>query len=383
MKLLHRVLHPGLQVATDHAVGRRRADKLGERCSRAIDEHVARLIELVGGELLGERRTPRSRRVELAEVLAYPFVGDLGQLECLHTRHPDHEIGGFVHARRVGAETKLGADLGADEVIVEAFSHPALANLVQPVFGVQCGHRLAVTGGFQGKRHVIADLRRAAGVDEVAMATTLDIDGFVDLGFRRRRAWKLDAQAAIAGNGDRRPNLAQCVERHRAAVGTAGDFNLGGGDQVDVVLAHRLRQVVGNRVADRFVASGGEADASLEHLARHLAVAEAGQPCLAADLAERFVDVAVELGFVDRDRKPHELTRRALDPIALRPGVGAVLVAGAGVVGRCNRAFHRASTLPWPPDFLPNALLPARVGQNVAHDVLEAARFGQAARKPA
>ena len=103
------------------------------------------------------------------------------------------------------------------------------------------------------------------------------------------------------------------------------------GDEVDVVLAHRVGQVLGNGVAQRLLAGGGEADAGLEHLARHLARAEPGQLDLVGDLAERRVDVAVELGFVDGHRELDELL------------CGCVF---RGVHYGRDRAIHRSSMLP-------------------------------------
>ena len=55
---------------------------------------------------------------------------------------------------------------------------------------------------------------------------------------------------------------------------------------------------------ERLLAGRGEADAGLEHAAGRLAGTEAGEPDLAGDLLERLVDVAVELGLVDRRPTP-------------------------------------------------------------------------------
>jgi hypothetical protein len=68
------------------------------------------------------------------------------------------------------------------------------------------------------------------------------------------------------------------------------------------VLADRLGEVFGDRVAQGLLARWRQPDAGFEDPPRRLAVAKAGQPDLAGDLAERLVDVAIELGLVDIDR---------------------------------------------------------------------------------
>ena len=73
----------------------------------------------------------------------------------------------------------------------------------------------------------------------------------------------------------------------------------------------------------RLLAGRGQADAGLEDAARRLAGAEAREADLAGDLAERRVDVAVELGLVDLDRQ--------LDLVALEG---------------LDRALHRAASVP-------------------------------------
>ena len=80
-----------------------------------------------------------------------------------------------------------------------------------------------------------------------------------------------------------RPVLEQATLDDEAAFNAAtaaiaaGDLDVGGGDQVDVVLAHRLAEVLRNRITECLLAGGADADAGLEHPAGHLAVAEAGE----------------------------------------------------------------------------------------------------------
>ena len=134
----------------------------------------------------------------------------------------------------------------------------------------------------------------------------------------------------------------------------------GRGDEVDVVLAHRVGEVHRDRVAERLLAGGGEPDAGLEHLARRLAGAEAGQADLVGDLAERLVDVAVELRLVDRDRQLDELLVGCIFEVS-HYGLDHVLMhRSVDAIGR--RGSHRA---------------------DCDHDLLEAARARQAACRPA
>ena len=84
---------------------------------------------------------------------------------------------------------------------------------------------------------------------------------------------------------------------------TFGDFNIWGGDEVDVVLAYRASEVIGDTVAKCLLARGGDADTSLEHLAGCFAGAKARHAHLTCDLLERGINVVIKLGLVYRDRQ--------------------------------------------------------------------------------
>ena len=60
-------------------------------------------------------------------------------------------------------------------------------------------------------------------------------------------------------------------------------------------------QVGRDRVTQGLLPGRGDADAGLQHPSRRLAGTEPGEPHLPGDLAERLVDVAVELVLVDVD----------------------------------------------------------------------------------
>ena len=162
---------------------------------------------------------PLVDRLELAEVLGDPLVGELGQHELLHRCDRDREVGRLVGALRRGRERQLVAGRRRrSSCVVEVVGDPALADLVGPVLGVEAGDLLAVAGGRQIERDEVAGGGRPVDVDERAVAAQLGCDRLVDLvvgGVGRRQ---LDAQAAVAGDGDLRAHLARGVELDRAVL---------------------------------------------------------------------------------------------------------------------------------------------------------------------
>ena len=82
------------------------------------------------------------------------------------------------------------------QLLVEVVGDPALADLVGPVLGVEPGDLLAVAGGGEVERDVVAGGGRAVDVGERAVAA--------QLGLRRprrsRRRWP-----SGAGSSTRRP----------------------------------------------------------------------------------------------------------------------------------------------------------------------------------
>ncbi len=212
--------------------------------------------------------------------------------------------------KSAGSSVPFGVDVNVStspadaptRCVVEVVGDPALADLVGPVLGVERADRLAVAGGLEVERDVVAGGCRALDVDERAVALQLGVDRLLHLVVGRRRVGQLDAQAAVAGDGDLGAHLTRGVEGDRALLGAARHLDLGRRDEVDVVLAHGLGQVLGDGVLQCLLAGGADADAGLEHPARRLAGAEPREADLTGDLLERLVDVAVELGLVDRDR---------------------------------------------------------------------------------
>ena len=226
LELLHGVLHTRLQVGLHHRLRRLDVDQLGQRRRGALDELVAGLVELARADALGQRGAPLLDRVELAEVLADPFVGQLGQHRLLHLGDVDLEVGRLAGAVRRGGEGQLVADVGAEQLGVEAGGHPAVADLVQPVLGVQPGDRLAVAGAGEVEGDLVAGLHRPVDVDQRTLPAQLGLDGLVDVGFGGRRRRQLDAQPAVAGHRDLGPHLAGGVERDRAGFLAAGELDV-------------------------------------------------------------------------------------------------------------------------------------------------------------
>jgi hypothetical protein len=256
-------------------------------------------------------------------VLRDPLVRELRRDERLHLLHRHLEVGRLVGATGDGRE-RLGIAGGlASDLLVEVRRHPTAADLVQPVLRVEPGHRLAVAAGLDVERDEVARLRRAVHVGELAVPAELGGDGLVDVLVRHRDRRQLDPQARIAGHDDLRPDLDGGVERHRAVLLAGGDVDGGGGDDVDVVFLDRVREVAGDGVLQRLLASRAQTDPSLEHAAGRLARPEARQPDLVRDLAERSVDVPVELRLFHLDRQLDLVPLEGLD-----------------------RALHRAASVP-------------------------------------
>ena len=255
------------------------------------------------------------------------LVVQLGEDELLHGAHGDDEVGRLLGALRRGGEPQLVAGVGPDELVVEVVGDPALADLVGPVLGVQPGHVLTLAGRVEIERDLVAAGGRTVDVGELAVPAELGLHRLVDLGVRGRWRGQLDAQAVVAGNGDLGTHLTGGGEADRPVLLACGDLDLGRRDQVDVVLADRLGQVLRDGVTQRLLAGRGHADARLEHAAGRLAGTEARQPDLPGDLAEGRVDVLVELGLVD--------VHRQLDLVALQ-GLQRALHRPPRVSGGCH-----------------------------------------------
>ena len=97
----------------------------------------------------------------------------------------DDEVGRLLGALGRGGERQLVAGRGADQLVVEVVGDPTLADLVRPVLGVQPGDVLAIAGGVEVERDVVAARRRPLDVDELAVAAQLACDRLVDLGVGR------------------------------------------------------------------------------------------------------------------------------------------------------------------------------------------------------
>ena len=204
----------------------------------------------------------------------------------MHLVDGDFEIGWFFGAIRDEREGEVVADLGADELIVEAASNPTLADFVEPIFGVETDNWLAVTQTLQVERDLIAKGDGPLDIGEGALTTEFFLYLGVDIGVGAGDGRDFDTQAAVAGHGDLGADLTRCVERDRTTLFAAGDFDFGRSDEVDIVLSHGLRQIVRHAIAKCLLASGCNADAGFEHFARSFTGSKAWQPHLTSDLFE-------------------------------------------------------------------------------------------------
>ncbi len=133
----------------------------------ATHQALASLVEL------GARRcAPGGWRPTPSTVSNSPRLSDTqssvssGSDHLLHGGDRDDEVGRLVGALRRGGERELVAGGRADELVVEVVGDPALADLVGPVLGVQAEHLLAVAGGGEIERDVVAGLDRTVDVGE-------------------------------------------------------------------------------------------------------------------------------------------------------------------------------------------------------------------------
>ncbi|HVQ22422.1 MAG TPA: potassium-transporting ATPase subunit KdpA, partial [Candidatus Saccharimonadia bacterium] len=179
LELLGHVLEPLVEVVVDHRLGRLDVDQRADRGGDGLGQFLAGLVQLEARQRLAEGRVPLVDGVELAEMLADPFVVEFRELHLLHGGDLDGEVGLTLGAFRRGRERQFVAGRSADELVVEVFGHPTLADLVGPVLGVQAEHLLTIAGGGDVKCDVVAGGDGPVDVDERGMLALL---GGVGLG---------------------------------------------------------------------------------------------------------------------------------------------------------------------------------------------------------
>ncbi len=258
------VLDAGLQLGGHERFGRFLVDELGEARGRAVDQHRAGLVELRLAEPRPDRVGPLVDGVELTEVVAHPLVGDLGQDHLLHLGDRDGEVGRLFGTRRRGRERELVTGGGPVELVVEAFGHPSLTDLVRPVLDVQPGDGLAIATGGQVERDEVAGGGGPIEVGERAVAGPLGVDRRLHVVVRGGYGGQLHPKAAVARHAHDRAHLARGIERDLALISSTGQLDFGRGDEVDVVLAHGAGEVLRDRVLQRLLPGGVETDAGLE-----------------------------------------------------------------------------------------------------------------------
>jgi hypothetical protein len=255
-----------------------------------------------------------------------------GSTDLLDGGEGDHEVRRLVEPLRRGGELEDVAGGRADEVLVEVLGDPALADLVGPALGVEPGQFLVVAGDGEVEREEVAVLHGTVGVDERGTALQLGLVASARSSSVTVSAGQFDAQTSVASHRDRGSHLAGRVELDGPGLGAVGDLDFGRGDQVDLVLAHRLGEVLRHRIAQGLFTRRTDTDLRLEHLPWSLARSEPGKRDLLGDELERPIDVVFELRLVDFDVQ--------LDFVALEG---------------LHRTLHRRASVP--------AALPQRSGQ--------------------
>jgi hypothetical protein len=181
---------------------------------------------------------------------------------------------------------------------------------------------------------VVAVLRRPLDHAQLAELGAHALDLGVDLVVADDGARHRHPQVLVAGHGHVGPHLHHGVERHRPGLLAGGDVDVGGGDDVDVVLAHGLGEVVGQRLAQRLLPGHVPAEAGLEDPARRLAGPEARDPDLPRDPAEGVVDRPFELRLVDLDGQLDLVALKGLEGGPHKGGSVLVVARSPGMVPR-------------------------------------------------
>ena len=124
-----------------------------------------------------------------------------------------------------------------------------------------------------------------------------------------------DAQALVAGDGRRSGRTSTTASKATGPSSSpVGDVDLGGGDDVDVVLADRLGVVLGQRVAQRLAAGHALGPRRASRMRRGaLPGRNPGMRTSRAILLEGGVDGLLELGLVDLDRELDLVALEGLD----------------------------------------------------------------------
>ncbi len=238
-----------------------------------------------------------------------------------------------------GAELQDVARLRAAKVIVELGHDRRAADLVEVVGRVEARKRLAVARPDDVDGHLIGVDRGAIDGLELGELVAHPLDLRIDLFVARSRPRDLDAQAAVAGDADLRSHLDDRVERDRTLLAARRDVDLGRRDDIDVVLAHRLRVVLGKRLAKCLFAGHRGADARFEDASGRLARPEPGDAHLVSDATERCIHRFVEFRLVDLDRNLDLVVFEGLDGALHRPGS---IPVGWSRPARPHRSFDRA-----------------------------------------
>ncbi len=297
------VLQALLHLAVDERLGHLDVDELGQRVADLLAERHLGLHLAHRGHAVGQVVAQLGEGLELGG-LGRPLVVGLGQHALLDLLDGDHEVQALlVGVGVLGVELELVAGRRTHERLVELGHDAGAADLVGVVLGGQALERLVALRALDVDGDVVALGRRTLDGGELGVLAEHALDLVVDLlvgGHGRRDG---DAQALVARHDHDGADLDDGFEGDRAVLLALGDVDLGGGDDVDVVVLHGLGVVLGDGVAEGLAAGHALAEPLLEDAPGGLARPEPGDVHLTGDLAEGRVDRLFEFGLVDLDRE--------------------------------------------------------------------------------
>ena len=195
----------------------------------------------------------------------------------------------------------------AFESLVQTVQHGAGTELVaHALLGI---HGLAVDLGVEVDIRVIALRSRTINADQRSETLTQGIktlgDVFVGDGGSRHvdghavELRKLNVRAALHGRGELELGVVLGGSRDVLHI------KLRLGHRADLLLFEGLGVQLRHALVDGFAGDGTETDAGVDDLAGHVALAEAGDVDLLADFLAGFVEIRVELFWIDGDGELH------------------------------------------------------------------------------
>ena len=279
-------------------------DPLADRLAEALLDVGAQLLEGVelggfGGEVV----------VELGQDL-FAHLLDLDREDRVFAG----ELLGLVVVGEGHLDLALVAGLGADQLLLEALDQAAAAELEQVVGGGAALEGLAVEQALEVDQQRVAlgggPLDRLELGEALPDPLDLAVDDVVgDLGLG-----PADLEALVVAELGLGADADLELEAERLALGLGGrdDLDAGVADRADPGAEQRPFVPLGQRVADRLLEHGAEAEPLDHQRRRRLALAEAGQPHLAGEAAGGAVDALLDVRRPGPRPRPRPASRAAL-----------------------------------------------------------------------